>query len=96
MSGRDGGETEETVVSWLTDVRHQSPPLSVLSLWEPPQCIVGSCLPAWGVSLPGRRDLAVGAKPPGMGGFEKRMHYGSVPCVVGSGSSAWAVAVASH
>ena len=71
-------------------------PLSALSLWEPPQCIVGSCRSAWGVSLPGRRDLAVGAKPPGMEVFEKRMHYGSAPFVVGSGSPAWAVAVASH
>lgn len=47
------------------------------SLWEPPRCIVGVVSQHGGVSLPGRRDLAVRAKSPGMFSFEIPMHCGS-------------------
>lgn len=69
-----------TVSSRLTDA-WQRPPTEAntlcASLWEPPRCIVGVVSQQGGVSLPGRRDLTVRAKSPGMFSFEILMHCGS-------------------
>lgn len=69
-----------TVSSRLTDAR-QPPPTEAntlcASIWEPPRCIVGDVSQQGGVSLPGRRDLTVRAKSPGMFSFEILRHCGS-------------------
>lgn len=69
-----------TVSSRLTDARQQPPTEAntlCASLWEPPRCIVGDVSQQGGVSLPGRRDLTVRAKSPGMFSFEMLRHCGS-------------------
>lgn len=64
-----------------------------ISRWEPPRCIVGVVSQQECVSLPGRRDLTVRAKSPGMRRFEILMHFGSRGVLWGMVSPAGVVPV---
>lgn len=79
-AGKKKKKKMHTVSSRLTDARQQPPTGAntlCVSLWEPPRCIVGVVSQQGDVSLPGRRDLTVRAKSPGMWSFEILMHCGS-------------------